>query len=70
MYNNVQAADVETDSYHMLEDEKKQIVDNHKWTNIETVDNYVKEFINDTYKLNNVYSEKYFGLRQNLVMMR
>ncbi|WP_370748909.1 hypothetical protein [Eubacterium sp.] len=64
--NNVQAADVETDSYHMLEDEKKQIVDNHKWTNIETVDNYVKEFINDTYKLNNVYSEKVFWIKTKL----
>lgn len=64
--NNVQAADVETDSYHMLEDEKKQIVESHTWETIETVDNYVKEFINDTYKLDNVYSEKVFWIKTEL----
>ena len=64
--NNVQAADVETDSYHMVEDEKKWIVENHEWTDIDTVDDYVKEFINDSYKLNNVFSEKVFFVKTEL----
>lgn len=64
--NNVYAADVETDSYHMVENEKKWIVENHEWTDIDTVDNYVKEFINDTYKLDNVYSEKVFWIKTKL----
>ena len=58
---NTQAA-----SSDMVEDEKKWIVENHKWTDIDTVDDYVKEFINDSYKLNNVFSEKVFFVKTDL----
>lgn len=58
---NAQAA-----SSDMVEDEKKWIVENHKWTDIDTVDDYVKEFINDSYKLNNVFSEKVFFVKTDL----
>lgn len=58
---NTQAA-----SSDMVEDEKKWIVENHEWTDIDTVDDYVKEFINDSYKLNNVFSEKVFFVKTDL----
>lgn len=61
---NTQAA-----SSDMVEDEKKWIVENHEWTDIDTVDDYVKEFINDTYKLDNVYSEKVFWIKTKIIKL-